>query len=229
MVDPAAQKIYMVNCLSALEHVVAGHACCASRCQQLNAQISAQVSALVASQAGSLLNNSGLAEVADRIRYGNFETLTPYLFACLGSSKLHFSLGGSFERTFLVISSILQQKHQVVVQVLISKSWCYLSHKIPCLPGENTVSSSWTRFLMNNASRVHIQISRRTISSCIQINIFVQCRIYKHGKSESDGSMATDQALAAEKIVRALKSFATLLSQPQAQPEFRSLQACSFS
>ena len=36
--------------------------------------------------------------------------------------------------------------------------------------------------------------------------------------------MASDQALAADKVVRSLKSFTSLLSQPQAQPEFRSLQ-----
>jgi len=36
--------------------------------------------------------------------------------------------------------------------------------------------------------------------------------------------MAEDQALAPERVVQALKAFVTLLSQPEAQPEFRSLQ-----
>ena len=40
--------------------------------------------------------------------------------------------------------------------------------------------------------------------------------------------MASDQALTADKVVRALKSFTSSLSQPEAQPEFRSLQACLF-
>ena len=51
------------------------------------------------------------------------------------------------------------------------------------------------------------------------------CRIYRTGKSGGEESMASDQALAADRVVQALKSFAALLSQPQAQPEFRSLQA----
>ena len=73
-VDPASQDIYMINCLSALEHVVARHACCAARCQQLNDQISSQLSALVSSQAGSLLGKAGLAEIADRIRCIRFSS-----------------------------------------------------------------------------------------------------------------------------------------------------------
>ncbi len=66
--DPAAQDVYIINCLSALEHVVARHACCAARSQQLNEQISSQLSALVTSQAGGTLSKAGLAEIADRIR-----------------------------------------------------------------------------------------------------------------------------------------------------------------
>ena len=36
--------------------------------------------------------------------------------------------------------------------------------------------------------------------------------------------MAEDQELAPERVVHALKAFVSLLSQPQAQPEFRNLQ-----
>ena len=66
--DPTALRVYIINCLSALEHTLAGHACCSARSQQLNKQISQQLSSLVSAQAGSVLGKSGLAEVADRLR-----------------------------------------------------------------------------------------------------------------------------------------------------------------
>lgn len=68
-VDPTAQKVYTINCLSAIDHTLAGHRCCSGRSEKLNKQISQQLSALVSTQAGSLLDKSGLAEVAERLRY----------------------------------------------------------------------------------------------------------------------------------------------------------------
>lgn len=67
-VDPAAQSIYIINCLSALEHTLAGHGCCSGISKTLQTQISHQLSALVSAHAGSLLAKSGLAEIADRLR-----------------------------------------------------------------------------------------------------------------------------------------------------------------
>lgn len=49
-------------------------------------------------------------------------------------------------------------------------------------------------------------------------------RFYKSGKSGSEEGIASDPALSAGKVTQGLGAFATLLSQPQAQSEFRSLQ-----
>ena len=71
-IDPADQKIYTINCLSALDHTISSHPCCSNRSQQLNKRISSQLSALVAEQAGSVLVKSGIAEIADRIRHASW-------------------------------------------------------------------------------------------------------------------------------------------------------------
>jgi len=67
-VDPSAQHVYLINCLSALEYVLAGHRSCAGRSSELHKAMSSQLSTLVASHAGGVLQKSGLAEIADRMR-----------------------------------------------------------------------------------------------------------------------------------------------------------------
>lgn len=52
-------------------------------------------------------------------------------------------------------------------------------------------------------------------------------RLYRGGNLPSeDAVMAADAALSLPRVERALQIFVALLSKPEAQPEFRSLQVC---
>ena len=58
----------------------------------------------------------------------------------------------------------------------------------------------------------------------LQFSLNLLYRLYKEGKSVGDSAMAADPALELPRIMQALKSFVGLLSQSDAQPEFRSIQ-----
>ena len=68
VVDTSAQRLYLINCLSALEQVLAGHPSCEAHAKRLSSAIESHVAALVRSHAGSMLAKSGLAEIVDRMR-----------------------------------------------------------------------------------------------------------------------------------------------------------------
>ncbi|KAF6250612.1 component of oligomeric golgi complex 6 [Scenedesmus sp. NREL 46B-D3] len=66
--DPTAHKIYIINCLAAMQSVLALRAAAAGRATQLAEAINSQLDSLVGQEVGRLLARSGLAEVVERVR-----------------------------------------------------------------------------------------------------------------------------------------------------------------
>ncbi len=66
--DPDAHHIYLLNCGAAIETVLMGHACCATRRQQLTALLTRQIDALVHGQVSRALAACNFAEIVERIR-----------------------------------------------------------------------------------------------------------------------------------------------------------------
>jgi hypothetical protein len=65
--DPADQRVYVLNCLQALRAPLEGHACAAARLEQLDQAVQGQVSALVATEVGRTLAACGLGEISERL------------------------------------------------------------------------------------------------------------------------------------------------------------------
>lgn len=65
--DPADQRIYVINCLYALQRPLLGHACAAQRLEALNQATQTQMSGLAAAEVQRTLKSSGLEEVAERL------------------------------------------------------------------------------------------------------------------------------------------------------------------
>lgn len=66
--DPAAPRVYLINCLTAVEAVLAGRRCADNRARKLAAAVEGHVAALVGLEAGRLMGACGLAEVLERVR-----------------------------------------------------------------------------------------------------------------------------------------------------------------
>lgn len=66
--DPAAQPIFLLNCVSAVQGVLAERPCCAPRAAALARTAEELLRALVRGEVARLLGRSGLAEIAERMR-----------------------------------------------------------------------------------------------------------------------------------------------------------------
>ncbi len=66
--DPSAQPVFMLNCVAAVQAVMAPHACCAPRAGALAATAEELVRQLVRGEASRLLGRSGLSEIVERMR-----------------------------------------------------------------------------------------------------------------------------------------------------------------
>uniref|UniRef100_A0A383VY11 Conserved oligomeric Golgi complex subunit 6 n=1 Tax=Tetradesmus obliquus TaxID=3088 RepID=A0A383VY11_TETOB len=66
--DPTAHKVYTINCLAAMQSVLALRPAAAGRATQMADAINSQLDSLVGQEVGRLLARSGLAEVVERVR-----------------------------------------------------------------------------------------------------------------------------------------------------------------
>lgn len=66
--DPAAHRIYLINCLLAITSALSARRVVLPRVQQLSDVIEGHISALVGGEVGRLLARCGLAEVLERLR-----------------------------------------------------------------------------------------------------------------------------------------------------------------
>lgn len=66
--DPAAQRVFLVNCLATVHGGLARHACCQARARAVRERLDGHLAGLVGGAAGALLARCGLAEVAERVR-----------------------------------------------------------------------------------------------------------------------------------------------------------------
>jgi Conserved oligomeric complex COG6 len=67
--SPGARRIYLINCLAAIQHPLAQHACSRLRAAKLGELMEAHVSALVGGEVGTVLAKTKLAEILERIRF----------------------------------------------------------------------------------------------------------------------------------------------------------------
>mmetsp|Transcript_20960 Transcript_20960/g.45865 ORF Transcript_20960/g.45865 Transcript_20960/m.45865 type:complete len:707 (+) Transcript_20960:171-2291(+) len=66
--DPAAHRIYLINCLSSVMNALGSRSSAAPRVRHLADMVEGHVSALVGGEVGRLLARCGLAEVVERLR-----------------------------------------------------------------------------------------------------------------------------------------------------------------
>lgn len=67
-IDPAAHRLYLINCLASVWSVLQHRSPAAAHARQLGDMIEAHTAALVGGEVGRLLARCGMAEVVDRLK-----------------------------------------------------------------------------------------------------------------------------------------------------------------
>ena len=67
--NPGMQHEFLINCYSAIDHILAGRSICASKLDDVQSKIQHHLTILVRNHTSKLMTESGMADVVERMRW----------------------------------------------------------------------------------------------------------------------------------------------------------------